>query len=127
MTMPKLPVVTLGQFAIHKANIVLEQDPTRSLDSLRLRLDFAVNDVENPSVRTTVARTLTMSRYELLRAEGGWVQFMVRRAVHDAVVHEVDEWLRIDGELLAEPHPELAPAKPRVDPFELLRVLRGKP
>lgn len=37
---------------------------------------------------------------------------MVRGAVVEALAHEVDEWLRIDGVLVTEPHPD----KPRDEP-----------
>jgi hypothetical protein len=41
-----------------------------------------------------------------------WQKFVidrVRRLVHRLEIHEADEWLKLDGKLIADPHPEELP------------------
>lgn len=103
---PDVPDVTLGDFGIAGARVtagwLFEQD------AMELRAFIEVRDVRDPTraegvvTRETIDGDSWMAMTDAVRAE------MVRRLVMQALSHEVDEWLRVDGKLVREPHPKPA-------------------
>lgn len=104
-----LPSVSIGQFAIHGIELTLTRDIGWMCgeDIVELRLRLRVNDVENPHRETETGNVLRLPLYQLERyRDTNFVKRWIQDAVYKGVMHEVDEWLRIDGELVTDPHPK---------------------
>jgi len=106
----KLPKCDLGLFGIDHAQVhVMEAEDCSGLD-IRVYLKHHANaSTGKPSndVETILRETVSYELYRALPATA--IRDFVRRLVLRALEHEVDEWLRIDGERVKDPHPELRP------------------
>jgi hypothetical protein len=99
----KLPEVTLGSMRISAIGVDLRQMASRP--GIEVRVDMRVLDRGGESVQPlrfseTFAEELWSQLDEKTRAQ------FIRRVVLDALTHEVDEWLRVDGKLVTNAHPE---------------------
>jgi hypothetical protein len=99
----ELPNITLGAFAISSIDIRLEESPFVP-DHVRLAITAKVMNL-NGAVPGEVAIGMMLPSDVLSRRKV--FADIVRARVRELVLHEIDEWLRIGGELVTDPHPEL--------------------
>ncbi len=97
------PKVTIGEFKIRRAVVSLEDDERGT----RLRCTLVVDDVVwGQRESLTYSEHYSKSEVAYLM-ENGRLGMRVRDLVMTAMTHEVDEHLRINGEYIVDPHPEL--------------------
>ena len=107
----KLPKLTLGRFAIRSAQVLIDEPFDR--DGVRLRVHLSTSHLDDPRdndfAGTVNQETIASEHWCQMSADHK--RHVLRQLVYRAVCHEVDEWLRMDGDLVTDPHPELK-AKP---------------
>jgi hypothetical protein len=99
----KLPEVTLGSMRIENIGVRLGRMADRPGIEIRVVADARDLDRARTSpliFREYFAEELWSQLDEKARAQS------IRRVVLDALTHEVDEWLRVDGKLVTNAHPE---------------------
>jgi hypothetical protein len=97
-------VVSIGSFAIRGIEIRELRRLSEILEALDLRaveITLHVVDVETGRAETTVVER-RLPRHEATDHLGP----ILRALLVEAFAHEVDEWLRVDGQRVREPHPE---------------------
>lgn len=104
----KLPKVTLGKFAIRSMRFVMNAPHAANPNVALCAFLEPAEDVTgfHSDITPEVA---TKHVYP----ENVWIEMtprhraeVIRAILIEAVTHEVDEWLRVDGERVVEPHPE---------------------
>ena len=97
-----MPKVELHRFAIYQAVLELRKGP----NGVTLDLMMEVNDFDNPGCRTRTKASIEVHP-ELLNDQDPEAFCMtVEHFVKQAVAHEVDECLFVDGSRVQDPHPE---------------------
>lgn len=102
--MLKLPSVSMGSFRVDRIDLCCEYDSDGWHVELRCMLHGAGLVGGKQQVyavqRIPLAELQFIDRAELVLARH------VRALVLDTIVHEVDEWLRLNEKLVSNPHPE---------------------
>ncbi|HEX2679541.1 MAG TPA: hypothetical protein VHM19_22985 [Polyangiales bacterium] len=97
-----LPTVELGAFRIDGARVLVALDD-RS-DAVVFTTVLNVRDVSSGQ-QTTVNHQARYARSFVRDREA--IAEAIRELVIGALAHEVDEWLRVDGARVQEPHPRV--------------------
>lgn len=101
-----LPVVDVGQFAIHSLRVTLMWEPDH--DAADLRVTIMVNDRDEPRHKVPIhGRERINGEAISHHRDGDFLRYFVRDAILRSLEHEVDEWLKLDGKQVTDPHPEL--------------------
>jgi hypothetical protein len=102
----KPPKVTLGKFGIRSLRAIVQGDAFTDyvLIDARLQAEHDVNGLNNPPPETIQRERLTPVAWEAMSEIAR--AHLIRNLLIRLVTHEVDEWLRVDGERVVEPHPE---------------------
>lgn len=81
-------------------------------------LDYRVMSLEDPfcSVLLTTAMVLTESHLAQMLRDEQLVYWVVQNLIRRAELHEMDEWLKLDGKCVTNPHPELRVKAPNFVP-----------
>jgi hypothetical protein len=92
----RFPDVSLGHLVVLGAKAAIVHDGETKLPAVVVEL--VVRDAARGHMTRIVSRTVVTP------AEAA-DPLVVRECVQRAFAHEVDEWLRVDGRLLTDPHP----------------------
>jgi hypothetical protein len=76
-------------------------------EGIDISLHAKVPDALNPKTVIPVHIWRTLDRWQCLRFTDAEVKFTVQSLVREFELHEIDEWLKFDGEHVRDPHPEL--------------------
>ena len=111
----KLPTVSAGKFAIHSLTFTVESPAfTGSFDECaRVVVSMEVND-RDTGRRAPIRTEERVSMMALEHAKADVLKRIIYNAARKAVLHELDEWLRMDGELMGDPDAMHAPSLRRV-------------
>ncbi len=71
----------------------------------RIRIALTLPDVRNPNITSAGVRTLTAPRL-VLEQRPDLLLEDIRSQILELLEHELDEWLRFDGDYVRHPHPE---------------------
>lgn len=81
---------------------------------LTVHLDYRMPSLDDPSRTTLLSTQYTVAERELermLRDDGrDFIGHVVTALLKRAELHEMDEWLRLDGRCVVDPHPERSKA-----------------
>lgn len=100
-----LPQPSLGQFQIGGVDMSIDHD--RNVGAIVMRISLRVRDRQMPTRFTTTKQEVHVSwdAADTIREDlGDFLRAEMRRMVHEAVTHEVDEWLMFDGKQHSDPH-----------------------
>lgn len=102
---PRLPEVSLGNLHVAGAQVLLRQLDSAwdRHDGVEIRCVLDIRRVQDGEAGEVVTREILTPDAAL---EPGLLATAIRGCVRKAFLHEIDEWLRIDGQLVCEPHPE---------------------
>ena len=101
--------VSLGAFCIRDVQVRVKHEG--GSDVMRIEISYQGSHLQSAEPFKLYSvfrfeRELWENLSQKHRAE------MIQDEVKRALSHEIDEWLRIDGELVTEPHPELRAMEP---------------
>lgn len=97
-----LPKVTVGEFAIRGIDVQV----MHGIHAVRIVSRFRVANLANPAEDTTIFAEAQISNHIPPREFDRAFRWELKRSILSGLEHELDEWLRVDGELLTDPHPE---------------------
>lgn len=100
------PAVDLGRFCIKDLRVLIE--PTEQGDGVRIRSSFSAEDATgfNPGIRSLVLMEERRHCVEWERFDARFRARVIRELCIRTLTHELDEWLRVDGKIINEAHPE---------------------
>lgn len=96
----KLPDVSLGHLQVFRASVDVVHDMQHNMPAIVVELQ--VRNVRNDGLAKVSGRTII---HHTEARDPETFRLLLRQVVVDAFVHEIDEWLRVDGRLVTNPHP----------------------
>lgn len=98
----KTTTAAMGSFCLDNLEITVHYGPRPDgLGDVTIKTLMYCPDLNNPDVRTDLRGEMAVTAEQVAR-QG--IAYWVRLAVQNAVEHEVDEWLRVDGARVFPPH-----------------------
>lgn len=90
-------------------------------ETISIYVSWKTKDVSCPSseIELTAAYTINMTQMETMRVMNGeqsfvaYMTWFITERIRWVEMHEMDEWLKVDGIRLRDPHPELARQRER--------------
>lgn len=82
-----------------------------------VNLDYTVPSIHNPYMMQPLTTGFSIAEHSLVEmlARGDFMNFIKVNLFRRAELHELDEWLKLDGVCVTEPHPELQNWKMSID------------
>jgi hypothetical protein len=94
--------------------IIAHREPSKMApDAFVITVIAKVPNVDNPDEMIEIGRPNMYTLADIASASYEWKDYfhhMVLALIRKIEMHEIDEWLKIDGKNFRNPHPELVPA-----------------